>query len=213
MTGHLILGPLAAGPVTAFVAALMVTPILMVGLAITVEHRIPRPHEIYRAVMIGDPLLAIAVATGVATFPDGQVPAVWARGPLTPAVVAAWLLFGLAQWYQEVQSGSYTKTQALSPTKIWHQLGVLPILGTWLCVTALAPQRLLSHPWHAAVMAACLLGWIASYAYDSRHLRLGHAPFDWRHMRTYRYAAHSPSRTLAADARLRDQQGARRDRS
>ena len=48
------------------------------------------------------------------------------------SAVVLTLLFGLAQWRDELRKGYYTPAQAVAPTKIWHQVVVYPVLGYWL---------------------------------------------------------------------------------
>jgi hypothetical protein len=123
--------PLAAGPAATFSAAFALSPGIPAAVALLGERRLLRPRQEFRAVVYGDPLLALAAATGVAQCRSVPPPGVrrWVRGPLAVAAGAGWLGFGLWQWRAEVRAGRFNRAQALAPTKIWHQLAVYPLLG------------------------------------------------------------------------------------
>ncbi|QES34489.1 hypothetical protein DEJ48_14755 [Streptomyces venezuelae] len=98
------------------------------------------------------------------------------------------LMFGLCQGRWEMRAGLYTRAQMLSPTKIWHQIVVYPLL-TYLVGSALLrgvtsgdeiPLRWLAR----AAMMGGLLFWAVADAYDRRHPRPGHPPYDWRRLRS-----------------------------
>jgi len=61
MTNYL-LAPMTHGPWVALGAALLVTPIGLILIAGVFERRLLRPREQYFAFILGDPLLATAVA-------------------------------------------------------------------------------------------------------------------------------------------------------
>ena len=119
------------GPWIAGLCAFVVTPGALIVIAKVLERRWLLPREQFAAVAYGDPLLAVAAGLGV-----------WLTGPRTPhgltgpaagvVAVAVTLVFGLAQWRDELRRGYYTRAQAVAPTKIWHQLVVYPVLGYWL---------------------------------------------------------------------------------
>src|SRR4029077_9043327 len=73
-------------------------------------------------------------------------------GPAAGVVaVVVTLLFGLAQWRDELRRGYYTRAQAVAPTKIWHQVVVYPVLGYWLWTAGIGG---LSAPGGVAAWAA-----------------------------------------------------------
>ena len=148
----------------------------------------------------GDPLLA--VAAGLAVWLTGSRTPHGLTGPAAGVVaVAVMLLFGLAQWRDELRRGYYTRAQAVAPTKIWHQLVVYPVLGYWLWTAGIGG---LSAPGGAAVWAGkavllALVGvWAAANVYDRRHPKLGHPPFDWRLVRPWPRPWAAESQTLLA---------------
>jgi hypothetical protein len=175
--------PLRHGAMFALLASLVVALGAMLLLGLVLERRWLRPREMSLAFTIGDPALAVAIASGVQIMgphqPCGAIGPRWQT-----AAAVAWLIFGLWQWHQEVASKIYTRRQALSPTKIWHQLIIYPALGTWSLV-AIAGGLLNARrdPSAVAVMVVCLAIWIGIYVYDIRHPRLGHPPYDWAHVR------------------------------
>jgi hypothetical protein len=201
-TGYLpVLGAaLRHGPWIAGLCAFAVTPGALIVIARVLERRWLVPREQFAAVTYGDPLLAVAAGL-----------AVWLTGARTPhgltgpaagvVVVAVMLLFGLAQWRDELRRGYYTRAQAVAPTKIWHQLVVYPVLGYWLWTAGIGG---LSAPGGAAVWAgktvllALVVVWAAANVYDRRHPKLGHPPFDWRRVRPCPRPWAAESQTLLA---------------
>jgi hypothetical protein len=184
MCGYSVLAsPLRHGDMVALLASLVVASGMMLLLGLVLERRWLRPKDMSLAFTIGDPALAVAIASGVRIMGPHQPCGV--IGPRWQMVAAvAWLIFGLWQWREEVLSKIYTRRQALSPTKIWHQVIIYPALGTWSLVT-IADGLLNAHrnPSAVAVMVACLAIWIGTYVHNIRHPRLGHPPYNWAHLR------------------------------
>jgi hypothetical protein len=182
---------LRSGPVIAALAALAVSPGAHFLVAIALERRRVRPSREFIALIIGDPLLAIATGVGVALSPDGVNagvrPIVSDAG--TVVVACSWLLFGLWQWRSELHNGQYSRAQAFAPTKIWHQLAVYPLLGSLVFCSVLSglAAPLGSSPiTHAAGKAAIVIlvsAWVLANYYDRRHPKLGHPPYSWRRLR------------------------------
>lgn len=179
-----LLVPLTHGPWVALGAALLLTPIGLILVAGVFERRLLRPREQYFAFIIGDTLLATVVAAFVSINTPKALASSNATRPVVLYVVAAgWLAFGLWQWRHEVRSGVYNPAQALSPSKIWHQLIIYPLLGVWLwsAILTSAPHWA-AHPLPAGAAICCLVTWMVLLAYDGSHIKLGHAPYDWRHL-------------------------------
>ena len=117
-TGYLpVLGAaLRHGPWIAGLCAFVVTPGALVVTARVLERRWLVPREQFAAVAYGDPLLA--VAAGLAVWLTGSRTPHGLTGPAAGVVaVAVMLLFGLAQWRDELRRGYYTLAQAAAPTK------------------------------------------------------------------------------------------------
>lgn len=195
-----LLVPLTHGPWVALGSALLVTPIGLILIAGVFERRLLRPREQYFAFILGDPLLA----TAVAAFVSINTPKVLASSNVTRPVVldlvaAVWLTFGLWQWKHEIHRGAYNTAQALSPSKIWHQLIIYPLLGVWLwsAILTSAPHWA-AHPLPAGAAICCLATWAMLLAYDSSHIKLGHAPYDWHHLRQAPKPWDADSTTLRA---------------
>jgi hypothetical protein len=173
------------GPWVAAAAALTVTPFGYAVIAACLERRVLRARSEFTALLYGDPLLAIAVGIG-AWLLGGRKPATVASPPFSIASSLFWLAFGLLQWRAEVCSGFYTFGQAVAPTKIWHQLVVYPVLGYWMwaaCVGGMlapgtAASPILSLAARTGLMG-CVGAWLLALAYDRRHAKLGHPPYDW----------------------------------
>jgi len=197
---------LGSGPALAGLAALVISPGAHALIAAVMERRLLRPRLEFTAVVIGDPLLAVAVAVGVALSPHGASagvqPVVLGLGSVL--ILCWWLAFGLWQWRAEVRSGYYTRDQALAPTKIWHQLGVYPLLGSIGCTSVLSGLAApLAHPAAPrivgkAAIAVAVLAWGLTNVYDRRQPKLGHPPYSWRLLRSARKPWLADSVTLRA---------------
>jgi hypothetical protein len=204
-TGYLpVLGDaLRHGPWVAGLCVFAVTPGALIVIALVLERRWLVPGEQFTAVAYGDPLLAVAAGLGI-----------WLAGPRPPhgltgpaagiMAVVLTLLFGLAQWRDELRRGYYTPAQAVAPTKIWHQVVVYPVLGYWLWTAGIGG---LSAPggaaawavWAGKTLLLALTGiWVAANVYDRRHPKLGHPPFDWRRLRPWPRPWAAESQTLLA---------------
>ena len=207
-TGYLpVLGAaLRHGPWIAGLCAFAVTPGILVVIARVLERRWLVPREQFAAVTYGDPLLAVAIGLGI-----------WLAGRRTPhgltgpaagaAVVVIMLLFGLAQWGDELRRGYYTRAQAAAPTKIWHQIVVYPVLGYWLWTAGVGGLSAAGGTagadgttgWAGKALLLTLIGiWAATNVYDRRHPKLGHPPFDWHRGRPQPRPWAAESQTLQA---------------
>jgi hypothetical protein len=210
---------LSHGPLVAGLAAFAVSPGAHAVIAALLERRLLDPRHEFTAVAIGDPLLALAVGIGVALSPQGVNAGVrpvvlGAAGVLIPF---GWLGFGLWQWRAEVRDGFYTRAQAFAPTKIWHQFGVYPLLGS-ACYAAVfsglaAP---LGHPATTRVLAkvticVAVAVWGLANVYDRQHPKLGHPPYDWHRLRPLAPPWPRTSRTLQNSATAGEQRSLRSD--
>ena len=201
-TGYLpVLGTaLRHGPWVAGLCAFAVTPGALVVIARVLERRWLVPHEQFAAVTYGDPLLA--VTAGLGTWLTGSRTPHGLTGPAAGVVtVVVALLFGLAQWRDELRRGYYTRAQAAAPTKIWHQVIVYPVLGYWLWTAGIGGLSVAGGAavWAGKVLLLALTGiWVATNVYDRRHPKLGHPPFDWRRARPWPRPWPAESQTLLA---------------
>jgi hypothetical protein len=151
-------------------------------------------HDDYAAVLIGDPLLALAVGLGASmSQPSGPHgwPASWVAG-------CAWLVggwtFGLWQSRHEFVTGRYTLGQILSPTKLWHQFVVYPLLGYWVTAAdlpGLGAADTLADRLQAAAVIACTAAWAALACHAVRHPKPGHGTLDPTRLR--KILSHLPS--------------------
>ncbi|WP_456562367.1 hypothetical protein [Blastococcus sp. SYSU DS0533] len=161
------------------VALFAVTPGMHALLSLVAERRLVRPRDDYAAVLVGDPLLALAGGLAASAY-AGPVP--WARSwwAVAAAVAIGWT-YGAAQLRQEVSTGRYLRVQAFAPSKLWHQFAVYPLVGLWL--TGAVVSALAARPVNAALVAgaaACIACWAATTVHAVRHPKLGHGGFDWR---------------------------------
>jgi hypothetical protein len=178
-----ITAPLRCGDIVTLLASLFVASAGMHLLGLVFERRWLRPKDMALAFTVGDPALAISISLGVQLMGTRQpCGVIGPPGQLTVAVL--WLIFGLWQWRAEVRAKIYTGQQAVSPTKIWHQLVIYPTLGTWSFVATVGglvnAGRL---PLSALLMIVGLTVWAGTCLYDVRHPRLGHPPYDWGRLR------------------------------
>jgi hypothetical protein len=192
--------PLAQGSVGTWLASLLVACGVMLLLGLALERRWLRPGEMPLAFWIGDPALAIGDGLGVHLLGHQQPCGV--LGPRDQAAIgAAWLLFGLWQWRAEVRANLFTPAQALSPTKIWHQVAIYPTFGTWSAVAITGGLASVGRDWPAEVlMIACAAIWAITCVHTLRHPRLSHPPYDWRHLRPFHRPWDGDSITLRSVA-------------
>jgi len=185
------------GPWVAGAASLAVTPVGFAVVAAALERRLFLLRGEYVALSLGDPLLAVSVALGV-WLAHGRTPGGLAALPFGLACLGVCLGFGLLQWRAELRSGFYTRAQALSPTKIWHQLVVYTVLGYWVWTADLGGLLAPGPAAAKAAIACCVAAWLAANAYDRRHPKLGHPPYDWSRLRPQRPPWPAQSATLRA---------------
>lgn len=175
--------PLALGGAVTMLASLVVACGVMLLLGLVLERRWLRPEQMPLAFTIGDPALAIGDGLGAYLIGHHQPCALAGRQDQF-AIGAAWLLFGLWQWRAEVRANLFTRAQALSPTKIWHQLVIYPTFGTWSVVAITGGLAHAGRNWPVAMlMIACAAIWAITCVHTFLHPRLSHPPFDWRHLR------------------------------
>jgi hypothetical protein len=191
-----VTAPLTHGASVALALALGSVAVMWL-IALILERRLLRAADMADSFMFGDPLLAVALAAEV-HINRGAV----SRWPAVVAVTVAWLIFGAYQWRAEVGKHTYTFAQAVSPTKLWHQFGIYPTLGTWLVVsTPGAVTRALHKPVWFLLAALCCAFWIAALRYDQRHPKLGHPPYNWKRLAPAPRPWPQDSLTLAACSR------------
>jgi len=159
------------------------------AIAAVLERRLLRVRTEFVALLFGDLLLALSIGLGTWLLGRRELPYV-ASLPFSLAISCFWLGFGLLQWRAEMRGGFYTRDQALAPTKIWHQVVIYPVLGylSWTaCVGGLlawdsSSPAILQIAAKAAVVGL-IAAWLLAIAYDRRHPKLGHPPYDWRKLR------------------------------
>jgi hypothetical protein len=182
MNSFPVLGePLHWHPALLVLTAIAVTPGVHLLASPLLEARKVTWHNDYAAVLIGDPLLALAAGLGASmSQPSGPHgwPASWAAG-------CAWLAggwtFGLWQSRHELAAGHYTRGQILSPTKLWHQFAVYPLLGYWVTAaewSGLAGPDTPAHRLQATLVIACTATWAALAWNAIRHPKTGHGTLD-----------------------------------
>ena len=202
MCGYSFLAtPLRYSDVVVLLTSVFVASGAMLLLGLLFERRLLRPRVMALAFTIGDPALAVSIGLGVHITGSRQ-PCGVVGPPGQLSVACLWLLFGLWQWRAEVKAKIYTRQQALSPTKIWHQLVIYPTLGTWVFVAAVGGlMNARRAPFSALLMISGLVIWTGTYLYDTRHPRLGHPPYDWARLRPVPPPWGEDSVTLRSSAR------------
>jgi hypothetical protein len=182
MTALPVLGaPLHWHPALLALTAIAVTPGVHLLASPLLEARKVTWRDDYAAVLIGDPLLALAAGLAASMSQPGGPrgwPASWIAG-------CAWLAggwtFGLWQSRHEFAAGHYTRGQILSPTKLWHQFVVYSLLGYWVTAaewSGLGAAGTPAHRLQAAVVIACTATWAALAWHAIRHPKPGHGTLD-----------------------------------
>jgi hypothetical protein len=186
--------PLHWHPVLFALTALAVTPGVHLLASPLLEGRTVTWRDDYAAVLVGDPLLALAAGLGASLSQPGG-PRGW---PTSWVAGCAWLVggwtFGSWQSRHEFVTGRYTLGQILSPTKLWHQFVVYPLLGYWVTAADLPglgaadtlPDRL-----QAAAVIASTAAWAALACHAVRHPKPGHGTLDPTRLR--KILSHLPS--------------------
>jgi hypothetical protein len=178
--------PLHWHPVLLALTAIAVTPGVHLLASPLLEGRKVTWRDDYAAVLVGDPLLALAAGLGADLSQPGGPrgwPASWIAG-------CAWLAggwtFGLWQSRHEFAAGRYTLGQILSRTKLWHQFVVYPLLGYWVTAAVLSGLGAAGSPARrllAAVMIACTATWAGLVCDAVRHPKPGHGTLDRTRLR------------------------------
>ena len=173
--------PLHWHPALLAVTVLAVSPGVHLLASPLLEGRKVTWRDDYAAVLVGDPLLALAAGLGAGLSQPGGPrgwPASWIAGC---AWVAGGWTFGLWQSRREFVAGRYAVGQILSPTKLWHQFVVYPLLGYWVTATELSGLGAADTParrLQAAVIIACTATWAGLAWYAIRHPKPGHGTLD-----------------------------------
>jgi hypothetical protein len=173
--------PLRWHPALLALAMIIVAPGIHLLLSPFLEGRKVTWRDDYTAVLVGDPLLALAAGlSSNLSQPSGPRgwPSSWMAG-------CAWLIggwaFGLWQSHHEFVTGRYTLGQSLSPTKLWHQFIVYPLLGYWVTAaewSGLGSADTSAHRLQGVIVIACTATW-AVLAWDAiRHPKPGHGTLD-----------------------------------
>ena len=190
MTALPVLGaPLHWNPALLALTAIAVSPGVHLLASPLLEARKVTWRDDYAAVLIGDPLLALAAGLAAAMSEPGGprgLPASWIAG-------CAWLVggwtFGFWQSRHERAAGRYTRSQILSPTKLWHQFAVYPLLGYWVTAavwSGLGAAGTPAHRLEAAVVIACTAIWAVLVWHAMRHPKIGHGRLDRTGLRNIR---------------------------
>lgn len=176
-----------ASPQRMALAAVAITPGMHLLLSLAVERREVTWSSEYPAVLVGDPLLALA--TGIAARVAGVdtvLESAPLRRPLAPVIVGAAAVFGALQLRDELRRGVYTRQQAFSPSKLWHQFVVYPTMSPLVAgalvsatATAISPQAGRKERVGTALAWGCVAVWGALVVEAIQHPRPGHGTFDW----------------------------------
>jgi len=176
--------PLHWPPVLLALTALIIAPGVHLLWSPLLEGRKVTWRDDYAAVLVGDPLLAVAAGFAAnLSRPSGPhgFPASWAAGC---AWIAGGWAFGLWQSRHELGAGRYSRAQTLSPTKLWHQFVVYPVLGYWVTATewsaygATGANPTASRIIQAALVIAATATWAVLAADAIRRPKLGHGTLD-----------------------------------
>jgi hypothetical protein len=182
--------PLHWPPALLALTAIIIAPGAHLLLSPMLEGRNVSWHDDYAAVLIGDPLLAVAIGLAASiSRPPGPhgFPASWAAG--CAWITGGWA-FGLWQSRHERATGRYSRAQILSPTKLWHQFIVYPVLGYWVTATEWSAYGTIraaptaSRIIQATLVIACTGTWAVLAADALRRPKPGHGTLDRTRVRT-----------------------------
>ena len=186
--GARLLRACTATPLRVAATAAVITPGMHLLLSTLVERRRMTWSTEYPAVTVGDPLLA--VAAGLATHAagvDAVLRSPMLRRPLAPVLVGGGVLFGAWQLRDELRRGVYSRQQAFSPSKLWHQFVVYPTLAPLVSGSVLTAVAAATAPGAgrgrrvaAGLALAGVAGWGLLAIEAIRNPSQGHGSFDWR---------------------------------
>lgn len=192
------------GPLVAPAITLLATPVGLMSVAWFVEGRRMRFRDYNYAVTLGDPGLALAALAGwwaMRVSESAVVPPGW-----TTASLALGMAAGARQMVGESRQEYYSRSQFFSPSKLFHQFAVFPVLGTMMgSSAALCVRAWPVSPGPAVLWAFSAAWWLWLLKVDAGHLRLSHNPFSWRQLRTEPEPWADTSLTLRAHALLREE--------
>jgi hypothetical protein len=157
------------------------------------------------AVTIGDPGLAFGALAGwwAIRLSQGrvEVPRGWPAVSLVLGIAA-----GARQMAEESTQNYYSRSQFFSPSKLFHQFVVFPVVGTMMISSlGLCVRAWPASPGPAFLWATSAVWWLWWMKVDTGHLRLSHNPFNWHRLRTEPEPWVETSLTLQAHARLREE--------
>lgn len=193
------------GPLLAPAITLLATPVGLMSVAWLVEGRRMRFRDYNYAVTLGDPGLSLAALAGWWAVHEqegrAEVPLGWASVSLALGAAA-----GCRQMLAEGRHEYYSRSQFFSPSKLFHQFAVFPVLGTMLGTSAaLCMKALPVSPGPAVLWMASAAWWLGWMKVDSRHFKLSHNPFNWRRLRTEPEPWEDTSLTLRAHTLLHEE--------
>jgi hypothetical protein len=182
--------PLHWPPALLALTAVIIAPGVHLLLSPLLEGRKVTWRDDYAAVLIGDPLLAVAAGLSASlSRPAGPhgFPSSWVAGC---AWIAAGWAFGFWQSHHELITGRYSRAQILSPTKLWHQFVVYPLLGYWVTAAewsaygAVRAAPTASRIIILTLVVAATATWAVLAADAVRRPKLGHGTLDRARLRT-----------------------------
>jgi hypothetical protein len=168
------------GPWWATLIALMFGWLAMNAIAMLIECRILWPSEQYWSFYYGDLVLPLGI--GLIAYMAEDLHGNWYRASWFQwLALGLGLTGGLGQVALEIKNRQYTRQQFLSPTKIWHNLILWPVMAYWLISGGLAVM--FSSPGHElakSLLGACIGLWVAFSVYDAKFIRpRAHVNFSW----------------------------------
>lgn len=186
----ILLRLLTGSPVRLTALCAAITPGAHLLVSALVEKRAVTWANDYPAVLIGDPLLAITAGVAAsAARPNVLADSALTTIPVVTATLAGGALFGGWQLNRELREGRYTPSQAFSPSKLWHQFIVYPVLPNLVLppVIAVTKGALAAESTKLQRRAALFAWtgvaiWAALTAEAIAHPRQGHGAYDWAKM-------------------------------
>lgn len=156
---------------TLFATSLLVTHAGLALIIIFWEKRRFVLRERTMAFLIGDIFLAAAIFTGAMSREDERFFHPWLLTMFIPAI-----LFGYWQIHYEVRCGHHSSAQAWSPSKLYHQFIIYPVVLSLLVGAATVAWG----DWTAlAAMSAMWSVWAVLNMRDKRIRKSTHIEYEW----------------------------------
>lgn len=151
--------------------SLSITHLGTILLVLFVERRPFVAKDQFLTFLIGDIFLAVAVFMGAALGHSEMFFNGWL---LVPVLIG--VSFGWWQTRFDINRGMYSVAQSWSPSKLWHQFVIYPLVGA-LVTGAVMSASVDTTAFMLTLIP--LLVWTALHFYDAKNPKMPHIDFHW----------------------------------